>query len=133
MTDPDIQTVEALLAAFRRGDIEAMLDLNHPDVEFVNPDYAFEAGTRRGYDEIRQAIERLMEFFDTVEAESIERTPDGRILVISRVRTGGETSGVGIEATTGTIFTMREGLVERYEWFRTPEEARAAAGVSESR
>jgi ketosteroid isomerase-like protein len=129
VTDRDIETVEALLAAFRRGDADAMLDLNHPDAEWVNPEYAIEPGTRRGREEIGRAIERLMEFFDTVEAESIERTPDGRILVISRVRTGGETSGVGIEATTGTIFTMRDGLVERYEWFRTPEEARAAAGV----
>jgi ketosteroid isomerase-like protein len=130
MTDPDMQTVEAVLAAFRRGDVEAMLDLNHPEGEWVNPDYAIEAGTRHGREEIRQAIERVSEFFEEVEVESMERAPDGRILVISRVRSRGMAGGPGIEGRTSTIFTVRDGLVLRYEWFRTSEEGRAQAGLA---
>ena|SRR3989442_9852386 len=130
MTDQDMQTVEAVLAAFRRGDVEAMLDLNHPEAEWVNPDYAIEAGTRRGRDEIRQAIERVSEFFEDVEVESMERAPDGRILVISRVRSRGMAGGRGIEARTSTIYTVRDGLLLRYEWFRTPEEGRVHAGLA---
>ena len=133
MTDRDIETVEALLAAYRRGDVEAILELNHPEGEWVNPDYAIEPGTRRGREELRRAIERIFEFFETVEAESMERTPDGRILVVTRVRSRGMSGGPGIEALTGTLFTVRDGLLLRYEWFRSPEEARAAAGLPESR
>ena len=132
MTDRDIQTVEAVLAAFRRGDAEAMLDLNHPDAEWVNPDYAIEPGTRRGRDELRRAIERIFEFFEAVDVESMERTPDGRILVVTRVRSRGIGGGPGIEDLTGTLYTVRDGLLVRYEWFRSPEEARAAAGLPES-
>ncbi len=127
-----MQTVEALLAAFRRGDAEAMLDLNHPDAEWVNPDYAIEPGTRRGRDELRRAIERIFEFFEAVDVESMERTPDGRILVVTRVRSRGIGGGPGIEDLTGTLYTVRDGLLVRYEWFRSPEEARAAAGLPES-
>ena len=129
MTDQDIETVEALLAAYRRGDVEAILELNHPEGEWVNPDYAIEPGTRRGREEIRRAIERIFEFFETVDVESMERTPDGRILVITRVRSRGMGGGPGIEALTGTLFTVRDGLLLRYEWFRSPEEAREAAGM----
>ena len=129
MTDQDIQTVEALFAAFRRGDVEAMLDLNHAEAEWVNPDYAIEPGTRRGREEIGRAIERIFEFFETVDVESMERAPDGRILVVSRVRSRGTGGAPGIEDLTGTLFTIRDGLLLRYEWFRSPEEARAAAGV----
>jgi ketosteroid isomerase-like protein len=129
VTDRDIQTVEALLAAYRRGDAEAMLDLNHPDAEWVNPDYAIEPGTRRGREEIGRAIERIFEFFETVEIESIERTPDGRILVVTRVRSRGIGGSPGIEAQTGTLYTTRDGLLLRYEWFRSAEEAREAAGM----
>jgi ketosteroid isomerase-like protein len=129
VTDRDIETVEALLAAFRRGDVEAMLDLNHPDAEWVNPDYAIEPGTRRGREEIRRAIERIFEFFETVEVESMERTPDGRILVGARVRSRGMAGGPGIEALTGTLYTVRDGLLVRYEWFQSAAEARAAAGM----
>jgi len=129
VTDQDIQTVEALFAAFRRGDVEAMLDLNHPEAVWVNPDYAIEPGTRRGRAEIGRAIERIFEFFETVDVESMERTPNGRILVIARVRSRGMSGGPGIEDLTGTLFTVRDGLLLRYEWFRSPEEARAAAGV----
>ena len=129
MTDRDIQTVEDVLAAFRRGDAEAMLDLNHPDAEWVNPDYAIEPGTRRGRAEIRRAIERIFEFFDAIDVESMERTPDGRILVVTRFRSRGIGGGRGIEDRTGTLYTVRDGLLVRYEWFRSPEEARAAAGM----
>ena len=129
MTDQDIETVEALLAAYRRGDVEAILELNHPEGEWVNPDYAIEPGTRRGREEISRAIERIFEFFETVDVESMERTPDGRILVITRVRSRGMGGGPGIEALTGTLFTVRDGLLVRYEWFRSPEEAREAAGM----
>ena len=133
MTDRDIETVEALLAAYRRGDVEAILDLNHPDGEWVNPDYAIEPGTRRGREEIGRAIERIFEFFETVEVESMERTPDGRILAITRVRSRGMGGGPGIEALTGTLYTIRDGLLVRYEWFQSAEEAREAAGLPESR
>ena len=129
MTDEDIRTVEAVLAAFRRGDAEAMLDLNHPDAEWVNPDYAIEPGTRRGREEIGRAIERIFEFFETIEVESMERTPDGRILVVTRIRSRGVGGGPGIEGLTGTLYTVRDGLLVRYEWFRSPEEAKEAAGV----
>jgi ketosteroid isomerase-like protein len=129
VTDRDIETVEALLAAFRRGDVEAMLDLNHPDGEWVNPEYAIEPGTRRGREEIRRAIERIFEFFETVDVESMERTPDGRIFVNSRVRSRGTGGGPGIEALTGTLYTVRDGLLVRYEWFLSPDEAREAAGM----
>jgi ketosteroid isomerase-like protein len=129
VTDQDIETVEALLAAFRRGDVEAMLDLIHPDGEWVNPDYAIEPGTRRGREEIRRAIERIFEFFEAVEVESMERTPDGRILVVSRVRSRGMGGGPGIEALTGTLYTIRDGLLVRYEWFQSAGEGRAAAGM----
>src|SRR6266576_5607182 len=103
VTDRDMQTVEDILAAFARGDKEAILDLNHPDGEWINPDYAIEPGIRRGRDEIRRAVERLFEFFEAVEVESMERTPDGRILVISTVRSRGMGGGPGIEAKTGTL------------------------------
>jgi len=129
VTDQDIETVAALFAALRRGDVEAMLDLNHPEAEWVNPDYAIEPGTRRGREEIGRAIERIFEFFETVDVESMERAPDGRILVVSRVRSRGTGGAPGIEDLTGTLFTVRDGLLLRYEWFRSPEEARAAAGV----
>lgn len=129
MTDRDIQTVEAVLAAFRRADAEAMLELSDPDAEWVNPDYAIEPGTRRGREEIRRAIESVFEFFETVEAESMERTPDGRILVVSRVQSRGIGGGPGIEGRTGTLYTVRDGRLVRYEWFRSPEEAREAAGL----
>jgi len=129
VTDQDIETVEALFAAVRRGDAEALLDLNHPEAEWVNPDYAIEPGTRRGREEIGRAIERIFEFFETVDAESMERAPDGRILVVSRVRTRGIGGSPGIEELTGTLFTVRDGLLVRYEWFRSPEEARTAAGI----
>jgi ketosteroid isomerase-like protein len=129
VTDQDIAVVEAVIAAFNRGDVDEVLRFNHPDGEWVNPDYAIETGTRHGPDELRRALESVMEFFEEVVVESIERAPDGRIFVTSRVRSRGMGSGPGIEGTTGTIYTVRDGLVHRYEWYSTAEEGREAAGL----
>jgi ketosteroid isomerase-like protein len=117
------------MAAFRRGDIEAVLDLNHPDAEWVNPDYAVETGTRRGREEVRLALEQVADFFGEVELEEMVRAPHGRVLIIATVRSLGAASSVGMEARTAALFTLRDGLIVRYEWFRTPEEGRAAAGL----
>ena len=35
-----------------------------------------------------------------------------------------DTTDAWIQERTGTLFTVRDGLVTRYEWFRSPEEAR---------
>jgi hypothetical protein len=59
----------------------------------------------------------------------MERTPDGRVLVVSRIRSREIGGGPGIEDRAGTLFTVRDGLLVRYEWFRTPEEARDAGGM----
>jgi ketosteroid isomerase-like protein len=129
VADPDMEVVQALIDAFVRRDADAMLALTHPDAEWVNPEYAIEPGVRRGHEEIRRAIERLFEFFHSVEVESMERTPDGRILVDSRVRSGGTGGGPGLESRTGTLYTVRDGILRRYEWFLSATEARAAAGM----
>ena len=101
-----------MFAAFRRGDVEAMGDLTHPDAEFVNPEYAIESGTRHGRDEIGRAVRRLLEFFDAVEVESMDRTPDGRILVaVARAHATVSPAAAGSSARTATIFTVREGLL----------------------
>ena len=45
--------------------------------------------------------------------------------MISRVRTRGVGGSPGIEELTGTLYKIRDGLLLRYEWFRSPAEARA--------
>jgi ketosteroid isomerase-like protein len=126
--------VERLLEGFRameRGDVEAIVALAHPDVEFVNPDSALEPGTRRGPDGLRIGIAALLEVFEDLRFDH-ERIIDreDRVVAIGSFRGRGKGSGLGFgPAPFAIVVTLRETRVVRYEWFSSPEDALRAAGA----
>ena len=107
------------------ADLEALL---HPDVEYVNPPDAVEPGTRRGIAGWRTAVASTLEGLGSTPTFEIEEFVARGDLVFSRVsiRTGGTASGVEVAGPTiATVWTVREGLVRRFEWHWDPAVARA--------
>ena len=102
--------------------------LLHPDAEYVNPPDAVEPGTRRGVDGWRAALsstaDGLGQDAKFVMKEVVER--GDHVFALVSLRTGGTASGVEVDGPTiGTVWTVRDGLVRRFEWCWKPEEARA--------
>lgn len=113
----------------RRG-IRELLD---PKIEYVNPDEALEAGTRRGIDEWSRVMRGLSETFSTARVDVKRIVESGErvaAVVTFRVRGGG--SGVETEQRQGHLWTIREGKAVRFEWFNDPERALKAVGAGES-
>jgi ketosteroid isomerase-like protein len=112
------------------GDPERVLDLAAPDVEYVNPPYAVETGTRRGREAVAGAMRRFGEPWDTSRHELHELYDCGDIVVASvawhtRSR-GSDTELINEEAHT---WTLRDGLITRFEWGQDLRKALAAAGA----
>jgi ketosteroid isomerase-like protein len=126
--DDSAELVETLYAAFSRGDLSRLSEVLDPQVEFVNPEYAIEGGVRRGPAQFRDALERLRELFDYADMEIARTAEIGEDLVVEvRVRAAGRESGAPIDDHFGHVWRIRGGRVERFCWFRSYEEALAAA------
>jgi ketosteroid isomerase-like protein len=123
--------VREALKAMERGDVDAVSAQAHPDVEFVNPPYALEPGTRHGIAGFKAGLQGMLEAFEELRFES------GRVIDLGdRVVATGLWSGKGrgseyefAPQPYAFVASMRDGQMIRYEWFTEPDEALRAAGV----
>jgi ketosteroid isomerase-like protein len=119
------ETIRVAYAAFNRGEVEAVMHLLHPDVEWVPPPSSIDPQPRHGRAAVREYL--APNFFESQSAEPIEIIEEGdRILVIARVRARGRGSGVEIDGTTFHLWTVAEGRATRFAAFVDREEAFAA-------
>jgi ketosteroid isomerase-like protein len=120
------QIVRSFYEALARDEFpEEVID---PDVEYVSPDGAVEAGTRHGVSAFRRAVEKVFEGWATWETEPEQLVALGnQVAVVVRYRARARTSGVELGGRESALLTLRDGKVVRYEWFHEPGEALGAA------
>jgi ketosteroid isomerase-like protein len=106
-------------AAFNARDIDAVLTMMHPDVEWPN---GMEGGYVYGHDGVRAYWTRQWSLIDPiVDPQAFSTEPDGRILVEVHQRVldkGGDTL---LEGRVQHIYSIRDGLVWHME-IRDPSE-----------
>jgi ketosteroid isomerase-like protein len=122
---------EVVLAAydsFNRGEIEPILDILHPDVEWVPPPTSLEPRPLRGRDAVREYL--APNFFESQTAEPLETIEHAnRLLVVARVRARGRGSGVELDQTAYHVLTIEEGRAVRFEVHVDRAEALRALGA----
>jgi hypothetical protein len=53
------------------------------------------------------------------------------VLVLARYTASGRGSGVPVEGEHGYVWTVRDGMAVRFQWFQSHQEALEAAGVDD--
>jgi ketosteroid isomerase-like protein len=98
------------------------------DVEYVNPSYAVEPGTRVG----RRSFVVVRETYEDfkIRVERFIDAGDDDIVVLARYTASGTASGVRLEGEHGYVWTLRDGQAVRFRWFSSHAEALEAAGIS---
>jgi ketosteroid isomerase-like protein len=129
MSERNLETVRRLYEAWMRDGFGPVPDLMDPEIEWVNPPYAVEPGTRRGYAGFAAASDA----FGAVYRDSRISDPKiyeagERIAVTARMSTR-SVGDVPLEAERGYVFDLRDGKVVRFSWFVDPAEALAAVGI----
>ena len=110
--------------AFLAGDLDVVVDLLDPGIEFRNPDNAIEPGIRHGPEGFRQALTRVIEAFDYESVEVDELIDRGDVIVIIvHLRGRGKGSGAPIDQRFGHVWRIRDGRAIAFEWFTDPREA----------
>ena len=104
-------------------------DLIAEDVEYVNPSYAVEPGTRRGRKSFSVVRDTYEDF--NVRVERFVDAGGDDVVVLARYTASGRGSGVPLEGEHGYVWTVRDGQAVRFRWFQSHREALEAAGLPE--
>jgi ketosteroid isomerase-like protein len=130
MSEANVELVKALYAAWQRDGFGVVPELMDPEIEWVNPAYAVEPGTRRGYDEFAAAAGAVLDIYCDYRVSDINVYDAGdHIAVRARVATRSKGYDVPIDAERGYVFDIRDGKVTRFAWFNDPAEALKAVGL----
>jgi ketosteroid isomerase-like protein len=105
--------IPALYRAFNERQIEAVLDVMHPDVDWPN---AWEGGRVIGRDAVRAYWTRQFESIDpSVDPVGFSVERDGRIAVAVHQVVRGLDGAVLADHTVTHVYAFRDGLVERMD------------------
>jgi ketosteroid isomerase-like protein len=126
MSEPEVsEVVRAAYAAYNRGEVEAILELLDPDVEWHPPPSSVDPQPLHGREAVREYL--APNFFESQRSEPLEVIEEGeRILVVARVRARGRGSGIEIVGTAYHLWTVAEGRAVRFAAFVDRDQAFAA-------
>lgn len=118
MSDEDI--LRAAYAAFNARDIEAAIELMHPEVDWPN---AWEGGRVVGRDAVADYWRRQFEqISSTVEPERFAPEPDGTITVtVHQVVRDAETGELQTDTDVIHRYHLENGLIARMEVIEAPD------------
>jgi ketosteroid isomerase-like protein len=126
MSKENVELVRRIYDAWDRD--ESARDFIAEDVEYVNPSYAVEPGVRHGRASFRVVRETYEDFRIAIE-RFIDAGGDD-VLVLASYTASGRSSGVPLEGEHGYVWTVRDGLAVRFQWFQSHREAREAASLA---
>jgi ketosteroid isomerase-like protein len=132
MSQENVEIVRRLYEAWEREGFGVVRELMDPSIEWVNPAYAVEPGTRRGYDGFAAAVESVTNIYPAICLSPLEFYDAGdKVAVRVNVVARGAGSNLELDTERGYVFDVRDGRIVRYAWFNDPHEALKAVGLEE--
>jgi ketosteroid isomerase-like protein len=125
MSEENVDVVRRIHDAWARN--EPVWEFLADDMEYVNPSYAVEPGTRVGRKAFGSVRETYPDF--QLHVESLVDAGDEDVVVLGRYTASGGASGISLEGEHGYVWTIRDGVAVRFRWFQSHREALEAAGV----
>ena len=123
----DIEVVKATFAAFAARDLQAVLALSDPDIEFkaVTGEHAGRTEPYRGHDGMRQYFRDVAEVWEELRLTPREfREEDDLVLVTGKVAARSRSRTV--TGSTGWIWRVRNGKITFVRVYASAADATAA-------
>ena len=128
------ELVRDICGVWSRGDLEATLDLIHPDARWEPSGRFIGSGstTYRGHTGVQRFWNLFREPWEDISLEPVDATEvdETRLLTRTRFRGTGRASGIVTETELFVIWTVEGGKVSRYQSFAERDQAMEAAGLS---
>jgi ketosteroid isomerase-like protein len=125
MSQENLELVRTIYRLWAEG--ESARDLIDPELEYVNPPYAVEAGTRQS----RRTLGKIREVYPDFRVEPERFVDAGDDIVVIGTARGTSASGLEAQWRQGYVWTVRDGKAVRFRWFNQPGEALEAVGLAE--
>lgn len=131
MSEQAIAQVRRHYEAYNAGNLEALIDGFHPEIELVAGDAAAAeqfGPEHRGRPAVREFFADLFDNLAESRVEVIELKSDGERVVAS-VQMHGRFRDTGVAASLPAVhaFSFRDDLIVRQEYFSPPQESSPAA------
>jgi ketosteroid isomerase-like protein len=133
MSQENVELVHRAYEAFNQRDLDALLALCDPDVEFILFIMQVEGGRPyRGHAGVRSWSERLLDVYPdfSVDLEEVRDLGDLTLAQV-RMRGHGVESDAPMDQTIWQIAELRQGKVVWWRFVGTETEALEAVGLSE--
>jgi ketosteroid isomerase-like protein len=130
MSEENVAIFRTGYAAVNRGDIEGLLAIVHPDVEFTSLIAEAEGETFRGHDGVRRWWKEVVLPLGGLHGDP-EEVRDLGDTVLARIAGTYRPRGVEVRQTVWQVVRYRDGMAASWQFFRTEKEALEAAGLSE--
>jgi ketosteroid isomerase-like protein len=130
MSEENVETVRAFIAAYNRRDFDAAVESFDPEIEWVLPERQ-SSDSCHGPDEVKRFWEGLDSTFEELRLDPQEFIDAGDV-VATRLRYYGHGRESGLKIETELyhqVATFRAGTMVRLEYFATWPEALVAAGL----
>jgi ketosteroid isomerase-like protein len=113
--------------AFNRGDIDACLDLLHPDVEWYTTNQFLESDSHRGHRDVRMYLESLHGHLNDPHMEPEDGFQIGdHVMLINRLRGTGTLAGHPVSERYNWVCLVDGDTFRRVVTYPTPADARRA-------
>ncbi|MGH2822277.1 MAG: nuclear transport factor 2 family protein [Thermoleophilaceae bacterium] len=130
MAGPDVMVVKAVFAAFAERDVERVLELIDPEVEFtaMTSDFAGRTEPYRGHEGIREYFRDVSLVWDELRLTPRDyREVGDSILVTGRV--SARSPARIVDGSTGWVWRVRDGRVVYGRVYASAGEAERAIGA----
>ena len=135
MSQENVEVFKRGVDAFNRQNIEGLLEVLDPEVEWHDVFHQMlggEASVYRGHEGVRELFRDLYEVLAELHGEYSDiRDLDDRLVGIGQIRTRGEGSGAVTESALAVVVDFKDGKAIRVRTYLDPKEALEAAGLSE--
>jgi ketosteroid isomerase-like protein len=132
MSQENVELVQAAFDAYFRRDEPALLKLVAVDVVITQFPEQVDVRDYHGHEGFRQVMIDWTGSWDDWSIEILGARELGDLVLASaRQRGRGKASGAPMDAEATFVFTVREGLIARWQMFSSEEQALKAVGLAE--
>jgi ketosteroid isomerase-like protein len=128
----NLETARQVLAAIARGNLDALLELTDPDVEWRSFFALSSSGEYRGHAGLTRYMADVQESFEMLEPVMDDAITSGDVVVgVGAISYRGKGSGVASEEAAGWLFKLRGSRVVLFRAFRDPAKGLESVGIGE--
>jgi ketosteroid isomerase-like protein len=110
---------------------EPLFETMHAEIEIVDHDLP-DATPQRGHDGYIRWLQEWADAWEefSVEPEEFIDAGDDKVLLVLRMRAKGRGSGVELDRQDAIVYTMRDGLIVRQDYYNNKPEALESVGLT---